>query len=300
MSGDIQSRVYGWIDQQIMAAPGRAQLTGLRLAHLNAADQLQQIAHYPVSDRDESRIRDVKAEVFRTANEVAVQWSGFQRFAVQAFFGDEQSPGAYLPFSLSGQEQPASLSATEPPNMVGMVRQAMRHTEVMTKIAAGLMADGNANIMRQNQMLGEQLERTQAKYHQLLERTEAILAHADERAEARARLERSEKRKDEIAHRLLEALPIITNKISEKFGGPKLFAPNAGGAPPADKVLADMLASLSDETFDQMLACFPNPLHKAYVMELYKKLVLEPHKRAQAAAAITTTTNANGGKSDAH
>lgn len=297
MSGDIQSRVYGWIDQQIVTVPGRAPLAAIALAHLNAADQLQQIARYPLRPGEEGRIFDVKAEIFRTANEVAVQWSGYQRFALQAFFGEELASGAYLPFSLSGQEQPHSLSATEPPNVVGMVRQAMRHTEVMTKIAAGLMADGNANLVRQNQLLAEQLERTQGKYHWLLERTEEILAHADERAEARARRERSEKRKDEIAARVLEALPIITNKISEKFGGPKLFSPNAGGGAQAsgDKVLADMLASLTDDTFDQMLACFQNPLHKAYIMELYKKLVLEPHKRAQAAANGT-----NGGKADAH
>ncbi len=300
MSGDIQGRVYSWIDQQALAAPGREQLTGLRLAHLNSADQLQVIAHYALNIADQTRIHDLKAEIFRTANEVAIQWSGFQRFAVQAFFGDATAAGAYFPFSLSGQETQQMLGATEPPNMVGLLRQTMRHLEVQAKINAGLLADGNTALVRQNASLADALEKTQQKYYDLLSKSESIITQTEERAFTRTRLERSETRKDQLAARVIEALPIVVNKVSQHFGGPALLTsggPSSSSSTVAagagEMVLADMLRNLTDTTFEQLLNCFPNPLHKGYVIELYRTHVLEPHKRAQAAAAKT-----NGGPPD--
>lgn len=274
-AGDVQARVYAWIEQQLEPVPGRAPLRGIALAHMNAADQLQQLGYFKVTPE---RVHDAKAELFRTAAEVAVQWSGYQRFAVQAYFGDATAPGAYWPFAIAGQESAMMLSATEPPNVLGMLRQSQRHTEAFAKIIAALTTDGSSNLLKQNALISEQLERTQKNYYELLERSQEILAAADERAANRARTERAEKRKDKLAERLIEALPIVSNKIAEKFGGTKLFASNAGN----DTILGDMLRGLNDATFDQLLGCFVNPLHKAYVLELYKRLVLEPHKLAAA------------------
>lgn len=277
MSGDIQAKVYAWIDKT--ADDGaEPRCVRLQLSHLNAAEQLQTLSTWVLEGAE---LADIKSELWSTAKHVVASWShGLQRFAIRAFFADQDAAGAYFPFSLAGDPSEAGasgedLGVTEPANLIGLQKQLMRHLEAKDKAIAGMALEMMTFQMRQVRASAHEAEQMRTRYHQLLERSEAVLMQAEERALVREMITRGEERKDQLAAKAMNALPVLANQVSQKLGGPQLFA---GASPMQEQVLASLLASLDDQRFELLLRAFPDPAHQAYLLESYKRLVIEPKK----------------------
>jgi hypothetical protein len=272
MSGDIQARLYGWIDRAAASATGREPLSQLVLSHINASDQLQEVARFAVANT--AAIGEIKTELFRTAAEIVTSWRHFQRFAVQAFYGDGDKAGAYYPFALADDTPINGPEATEPANAVGMLRQQMRHNEILAKINAGISAEQSELLLRMNQQLTAELERVRESHSKLLAQTEGQILERQRLELEQSQQIRAEVRKDQLTGSVVKTVPYIANRISEHFGGPKLLPET--GMNPLEGLLASMFGTLTDDTFSKLLSIFPDPAHQQGILELYSRLVRAP------------------------
>jgi len=280
MSGEIQSKVFNWIEETAGDSV-EPRCTRLRLAHYNAADAQQTLATYELGGID---LQEVKAKVWQTAQHVVQAWNhGIQRFAILAFFGEGEASGAYIPFSLAPQEHeqgPVEIGVTEPANLIGLQKMLMRHCEAKDKIIAGMTLEMMTMQQRTIRATQAELDKVRDRYHDLLHMSEDMILAHDERKLARDQVERQEHRKDQLADKTMLALAPLANQLSVKLGGPKLFA-NAGTT--QDQMLTSMLGSLDDNRFDLLLQCFPDPTHQAVLLEWYKRLVMERREGANGA-----------------
>ena len=151
MTEAIKSRLYAWIDRAAQQPQQDAELVRLQLSHMNAMDQAQPMGAFPINLEDESTIHEAKMECWLAAENTQQVWRGFQRFTLVAYYGDQEQPALFHPFAIGDDTSPNNmvLEGTEPANMVGMVKQQMRHNEVLAKVNAGMQADQQAMLMRQ-------------------------------------------------------------------------------------------------------------------------------------------------------
>lgn len=278
--GDVQQRLYRWIDQQLQATQGRDPLRELVLSHLNASDQLQEIARFPLLEGDTGRL---KAELYRTALEVVASWRHFQRFAVQAFFGSSDKPGAYYPMALADDTPTNGPEPTEPANIVGALKQQMRHNEVLARINAGIQRDALEQQTALARSAYDELTKLRADFATLFRETHNMSKERAELELERIRLTAAEQRKDRMANSVEVTLPRLVNGVSKHFGGPALLPENASSL---ELTLAAMLKGLNDAQFDQLCAIF-GPAEQMQLLELYNRLVRAP-------AQASSSSNGNG------
>jgi len=280
--GDVQQRLYRWIDQQLQSVVGREPLRELVLSHLNASDQLQEIARFPLLNGDAGQL---KAELYRTALEVVASWRHFQRFAVQAFFGSSDKPGAYYPIALADDTPASGPEPTEPANVVGALKQQMRHNEILAKINAGIqhqMLQQQSDIATQAY---EEVRRLRADYAELFKNSHDMLIKRRELELEQIKVEAGEARKERMATSVEVALPRLVNGISQKFGGPALLPENSSAV---EQMIGAMLRGLTDAQFDQLCQLF-GPAEQMMLLELYNKLV-----RSKGGSAAAPAASGNG------
>jgi ElaB/YqjD/DUF883 family membrane-anchored ribosome-binding protein len=263
MSGDIQARLYGWIDRQIDGAAARGGLRELVLNHLNASDQLQEIARYAITDDNAS---EIKSELYRTALDVVASWKHFQRFAVQAHF-TESTTVPYYPFSLADDTPETGPQATEPANLVGALKQQMRHNEILAKINAGIMAEANQLLLNQSKQAHAALDELRVRFSDLLEKSHEALGKRQAEEFEHQRLLAADARKEKLTESVQTAVPLIVNRVSEHLGGPKLLPE---GRSPMELMMIRLLKNLTDEGLEGLMAAFPNPAEQAIVLDLVR------------------------------
>jgi hypothetical protein len=266
--GDPQQRLYRWIDQQLEPAHGREPLRELALSHLNASDQLQEIARFSHVD-DAGKL---KADVYRTALEVVASWRHFQRFAVQSFFGDSDKAAAYYPLALADDTPAGGPMATEPANAIGVLKMQMRHNEVLAKINASVQFQMLEQANRQAQTAHAELDKLRADFAKLYRDSYELMDKRREYELERLKIEHGEQRKDRMASSVEAVLPRLVNSVSEKLGGPKLLAENNSTL---ELMLAAMLRGLDDTGFEKLCALF-GPAEQLLLLEMYNKLVRKP------------------------
>lgn len=266
--GDPQQRLYRWIDQQLEPVLGRESLRELALSHLNASDQLQEIARFAYVD-DAGKL---KADVYRTALEVVASWRHFQRFAVQSFFGQSDKAAAYYPLALADDTPSGGPSATEPANVVGVLKMQMRHNEVLAKINASVQFQMLEQANAQARTAHAELDRLRTDFAKLYRDSYELMDKRREYELERLKIEHAEGRKDRMTTSVEAVLPRLVNSVSEKLGGPKLLAE---GSSPTEQMLAAMLRGLDDTGFDKLCGLF-GPAEQMLLLELYNRLVRKP------------------------
>jgi hypothetical protein len=286
-----ENALRAWIDSRATVVEEAGSLGRLKLHHVNTADVLQSVGAWEIEPEDETSLSKVKVEIVLAAKNTAAEWKGFNRFALQAYYGPDRVQGGYYPFSVDGtQHEAATPGPTESANLAGMLKQQMRHNEAVIKLLVGERGEQQQLMMRQNQQMATELERTRESHFDLLRRQEETLSQVAERELAIVTVKRSEDRKDALAGRAMETLPIVANRISRKLGGPDLMA---NATDPAVLMLTSLLKSMDDAQFTQWVALFPDPVQQAQLLELYNTLVREPAKAAAKAAT-------DGGDSSVH
>jgi len=263
---DVQTRVYDWIDHM---AAGELELERLQLVHLNAAEQAQQLSSYRLEGAD---LGDIKGDIWRTARHVVAAWSqGPQRFALRAYVAGAEESAAYLPFLLAGEQESSSPpGSSEPANMVGLLKQLMRHTEAQQRTIQVMSLDALTFQQRALRSAQTAEEHMRARYYELMERSQVQLADQEERAMARELTMRQEERKDQLAARAMTAVPLLANQLSRKLGGPALFEQQGSTE---HMMLSDMLAGLDDQRFEMLLGAFPDPAHRAFLLQRIKETI---------------------------
>jgi ElaB/YqjD/DUF883 family membrane-anchored ribosome-binding protein len=268
VSGDIQARLYGWIDRQLDAGRARGGLRELVLNHLNAADQLQEIARYGVTPEGEN-LQEIKTELYRTAVDVVSAWRHLQKFAVQSYFGQDDKAAAYYPIALADEVAAANApEPTEPGNLLGALRQQMRHNEILAKINAGIMAEANSLLLNQSRQAFEALDELRGRHTALLKESEATLNARRKESFEETRVLAADARMGKMADSVATAVPAIVNRVSEHFGGPKLLPEGLGKR---ELLIGYLKKKLTDETVERLLAVFPDPSDQAVLFELFIK-----------------------------
>jgi hypothetical protein len=265
MSGDVQAKVFFWIDSNIGPEAER-----LQLAHLNAAEQLQPLATYELAGRD---VAELKIEVWKTAQHVVAAWRhGLQRFALRLYLRGQEQAAVYFPFALAPTEEPSDeLGSSEPPNNVGVLSQLMRHNEALSRIAASQALEMMTFQQRSLQTTQDELDRLRKSHAKILEQQQSVILEAEERSLARDLLLRTENRKDQLAERAGHALLPIANAAAKKLGIGQLTK-DAGS--PVEHTVAQLLGSLDERRMGALLSLFPDPAQQIVLLQLFEQLGL--------------------------
>lgn len=284
--------INAFLDRCAATLEGAGALSRVRLCHVDTGDRLQSVGAWDIDPDDEATLHRAKAEVARAAQDTASAWRSLQRFALQACYGPEWQMGSYLPFSLNLSDvEPAAAvpASTEGPTDVGMLKQQMRHNEALTRLLVGERDSQQQALIRQNQQMGTELERVREQLFTHLRAQEESIAHSEERRLMRLEIERTQARRDALAGKAAELLPLIGHKVAGHLGM------GTQSAPPSTEreMMRVLLSGLTDQTLETWLQAFPNPAHRAMIMELYDELVRKP-------AAAAKSTGTEGGEDARH
>lgn len=266
-----------WIDRCASVVEEAGSLALLRLQHINAAEQMMPVGTWAVDPQSEESLSAVKMEIVQTAENTATAWRGFNRFALQAYYGKDQAQGGYFAFSVDGSDREARPGPTEPANLVGMLSQQMRHNEALTKLLVTERGEQTQLMMRSQQQLSAELESVRASYYANLKTQEEQIMQVADRELARVHLTRSEDRKDKIFDQAAQTIPMLVNRVSQKYGGPTLMG---GGTEPTTMMMKNLMQSMDDTKLAAFMAMFPDPIQQAQLLEIYNTLVREPAKAA--------------------
>lgn len=283
------TNLHAFIDRCAATLEQAGALSRVRLFHVDTRDCLQPVGAWDIDVEDESTLHRAKAEVARVAQDTASAWRGLQRFALRACYGPEWTEGSYCPFSLNMQDVDApgaGPASTEGPTDTGMLKQQMRHNEALTRLLVGERDGQQQALMRQNQQMSHELERVREQLFTMLRTHEESITNAEERRLMRLEIERTQARRDAMASKAAELLPLIGHKVAGHLG---MGTP--AGAPPSTEreLMRTLLQGLTDQTLEHWLKAFPDPTHRAMVMELYDELVRKPAAAAAAEAAAKNT-----------
>lgn len=182
------------------------------------------------------------------------------------------------------------------PNRRGIVTQQMRHNEVFARlVTAGskdtvqllkeLLRDANGRIA--------QLERS---HLEAIKAYEELLNMNQIRSLELMKLERSEKRKDQVGHVLMQGLPIIASKLLGGAASPSQL----GGSTPMEGMLEGFLMTMTQDQLKKLMESdLFTPVQKAGLMEIIQYVIErnEAKKKAQAEANGRQEQNAQQGQS---
>lgn len=176
-------------------------------------------------------------------------------------------------------------------NEKGLVAQAMRHTEFMTRA----LAAGYSDIMDQQRSMSKEL-REQVKGYQrremgMMQAYERMIQASHLRDLEVQKMDRSEKRKDQVAGMIMNALPGIGMKLLGKGGVASAGA--SGTASPIEQQIEAIMGTLRPEQLQEVMASGTLQLDEAQRMGLFQ-LVAALVEREE--SKKTNSNNDDGGE----
>lgn len=158
------------------------------------------------------------------------------------------------------------------PNRKGIVTQQMRHTEAFARMVVSgsketvqtlkeLLRDANARIAH--------LEKT---HMDAVKAYEELLNMRQVRDLEFLKVERAEKRKDQVGHVLMQGLPIVASKLLG--GGAASAALSNGANTPIEGMLEGFMMTMSQDQLKAIMASdLFTPVQKAGLMEMIQHII---------------------------
>lgn len=170
------------------------------------------------------------------------------------------------------------------PNRKGIVTQQMRHTEAFARMVVSgsketvqtlkeLLRDANARIAH--------LEKT---HMDAIKAYEELLNMRQVRDLEFLKVERAEKRKDQVGHILMQGLPIVASKLLGGGAGAIAASVNGGANTPMEGMLEGFLMTMNQEQLQKIMASdIFTPVQKAGLMEIIQYVIERDEARKKAA-----------------
>jgi len=272
MSNRTEKRIIGWLRNQIGIEKADGPIARFELRHLAGGKLGMEVLTLNPSfengthDAEDTWFDVTTSEIITAAEAEASEIGGSQVYAIFAYRHESPSKvSARCVFRVDGgdpEESSYGEMNSEPATPQGIIKQSMRHTEVLMK----LMVTNQAAIMRQNAMtieqLSRQVERHEDNRFQTIELVEDLLSKKLERDLEIQKAESNQKMLEEGVSSLKALAPAVISRIN---GG--------NGSLPSDttSALKGFFESLSEQQKMDLLGSL-NPAQQAALGELIQQI----------------------------
>ena len=270
--GLIEQQITDWVREHVVISkPGFGRCRKLILRHLSIENKPQGDVQAFNIPNDEGLVGEIEMIVNkivdaaqRNANDYA---SGMQKYALYAYYPDDQSYVPHKIFKVSAEDESdmGDLSPSEPPNEKGLTAQLMRHNEAIMKTAIMQSTFVFQIMQRETARLSDKDERNEKQ------RLDMILLQQETLNDAHARRLSERKEEGDIALRegVFEQLKVLMPIIANRVAGKQIF-------PEEDKSFL-LMATLLENLTDEQQAFFRDSLNPAQtavlaeILEAYEK-----------------------------
>lgn len=191
-------------------------------------------------------LQELTAEILQMIGDDASGMGGVQRYIVESYHGERESPSARFSMRLEGiDESIDDGNDAEPPTKGGLVTQQMRHNEVLMKTFANTVGSAVQTLQRTITRQAEHIEVLLDQRFKSIEIVEEAMSRKHERDIEFIREGASQERKDKLVDKGAMLIPVIANKLA----GYKLLP---GGESPRDSMLREFVNSLNPEQFQSI------------------------------------------------
>lgn len=190
--------------------------------------------------------------------------SGLQKYAILAEReGGEKYPGRCL-FAIAGSDDMEEGLDSEPANANGLVRQLMRHLEVVQRTAQ--MGTGHIIQMqaRTIEQLAEQNQKMQSKHLEVIDNLEQLKSEQFAREIEAKREEVKMNVIKDMASKVQTLLPLVVNKL----GGKKLLPEKTTSG---EQMVMGLMESLKPEQMEKIAEVL-SPEQMTVIMQVYQNM----------------------------
>jgi hypothetical protein len=238
---------------------------------MNGDGTITPCARMAINATTEGELGELAARNYQQACEHAEAFPTPQTYQLAIRELDAERPPvvrATTLFRVAASTPIGALSPTEPPSLIGVTAQLMRHLEAANRTNQALLTASLTTMARELDRKDRRLAELEGARSASLDTLEAIATRVHEREIDRAQLERGEARKDEALRSLKLIGPPIVAAIAGKLGLPANVAGSAH-----HEGLVQWLKSLTREQLAAILAS-GTPAQQAAVLGAYKALAL--------------------------
>ena len=208
-----------WLKDQFETLHDGMKADYVMIGHINVGGQVNELSRWAAAPYNHSRASECSVKIRRLTTDYANVRASHTDFALQVWWPDKTL--THILFSIDGAQR-HSLSATEPPTNEGLLKQQMRHIEVIMKIATGShvqQMEITERIIDRQQKAIEKLEEGRYK---VLEHAEKLMDASAERQQEAIKQQSAEARKTAGFQHLMEIAPLIKAKLVEAVTGQKI------------------------------------------------------------------------------
>lgn len=257
-----------WLVTQLAERSDGHKVAEVRLAHLDVNDRPVIMLKLAVQSHDAPAARSFCNRFRVEANYDAEQRARLESYAVIVMWpaSADGEIEAHKRFTVDGtHRRELNLGSTEPASMEGLLKQQMRHVEILMKITTTSTMQAMDHQARTIEQLQKQIDDYEAKRFKTLELAENLMSAGAERAAAQRREEAAEARRNMAAREFFDLLPIVKAKLVQGMTGHKIL----GGASAEGIALKSLFKGMTPEAFQQLIAGMPAPADQAITLQLY-------------------------------
>ncbi len=214
MSSRSEITLQKFVRRATATNSGYSKLALVQVMSSGGSNTLREIDIKSEFGYDDSRISELVAELFSTAQEDADGHKGISSYCIRSFKGVTQGERSPL-FRLRSQETEFEdeMGETEPATRDGLLAQLMRHSEVQTRMLAQVFEVQARTNVDEKKALLEEIRHYRDSHWETIMRAEELANEKDEREVARLLMASSEKRKDQVMALLKPLVPIAMAKF---------------------------------------------------------------------------------------
>lgn len=272
-SARINRGIVTWMKKQIFVKRKDGECSRFVLHHVGTNGKLgteictinigeHKEPHTPINEDD---IAGYATEIETDANQYAEAIGATQTFAIAAYFEDDpdRAIGRH-PFRVN-VESPEDNDdvASEPSNLTGLVKQQMRHNEMLMRINTGSMGSMIATLQKQNEQLSTMVTKLFEDRVEQIDAVESLMSgkHQRDLEVEQARLNGVQK--SQLFESFLALLPAAANKMIGKRILPET----------QDVIqlqIVKLMEAMTPEEIEGMLNAINSPEKKIAMIELLK------------------------------
>ncbi len=210
------------------------------------SDEEDPVASYEAS-REDKPAEITKELLEATLEDVSDYHKGTHRYVVRC---EDVKARCTFSIKVNDKSDEDMDDVEEPPNKKGLLAQMMRHTEAFMKVSVGSAAK---TIEQQSKMLAAKDERIRALEEsqvQTIRLTEDLMSGRHARDIELKKLEKKEKRMDEIAGTVMQAAPVLLSIVSGKgMPVPQMTGGQPAGDMQLEALVEGLMGSFTSEQF---------------------------------------------------
>lgn len=224
--GLIEQQISDWLKEHVIVTrPGLGKCRKLIVRHMSIDNKPQGDVTSVAVPQDEGLVGELDMIVNkivdaaqRNANDYA---SGLQKYALYAYYSDDQQYVPYKIFRVSAEDESGQgdLSPSEPPTTAGITSQLMRHNEATFKTATMTTSYLFSIFEKMLTRLSDKEERSDQQRMDMV----LLMQETINEAHTRRLNERKEELRQQMQEGIFEQLKVVMPIIANRIAGKQIF-----------------------------------------------------------------------------